>query len=125
MPRSKAPALLLCIILPFLSGCGLFITRPVQEMAYAESALRAAREVKADTLAPNLYREAYENYLKARKFYKSKNFESARKHALTCKDLSEQAEFISYRKGGAIPDGGNPDAGAPDAAVAIPTNGAH
>lgn len=92
------------IFLLFLSGCGLFATRPSLEMTYADSALRAAQEVKADILAPNLFREAYENYLKAKKFYKSKHFDSAKKHALITKKLAEEAEFISIKKGGATPD---------------------
>ena len=52
----------------------------------------------------SLYREAYENYLKSKKFFKSKHFDSAKKHALITKKLAEEAEFISIKKGGATPD---------------------
>ena len=97
--------LIVSILILLISGCSLFATRPSLEMTYADSALRAAQEVKADILAPNLYREAYENYLKAKKYYKSKHFDNARKFALLTKKLAEEAEFISIKKGGATPDG--------------------
>lgn len=94
------------ILLLFVNGCGLFVTRPVQEMAFAEAALRAAKDVRADTLAPEYYRRAYESFLRAKKFYKGKYFDAAKKYSLKTKSLAEKAEFIAYKKGGAIPQGG-------------------
>ena len=59
-------------------------TRPAQEMLNMEVSIRAAKEVSADTLAPELYRLATETALSARREYRLKNFKEA-------KELSNQA----------------------------------
>lgn len=85
-----------------ISGCSLLATRPVQDMSDTAAALRAAREVQADVLAPELYRKANELFFKARREYKFKNFEEARSLAIQSRRLAEQAEFDAMR-GGATP----------------------
>ncbi|MGK5089104.1 DUF4398 domain-containing protein, partial [Bdellovibrionota bacterium FG-2] len=84
----------------FLTGsCSILTTRPVQEMSDTTAALRAAREVQADVLAPELYREASEWFFKARREYKFKNFNLAEEYAKNARELAEQAEFESLRAG--------------------------
>ena len=81
-------------------GCSILATRPVQEMSDTSAALRAAREVQADTLAPELFRQAGEWFFKAKHEYKFKNFELARKYATSARRFAEQAEFEAIRNGG-------------------------
>src|SRR4051812_41542456 len=66
--------------LGLMAGCSIVATRPVQEMSDTQASLRAAREVQADTLSPELYRQATELYFKAKNEYKFKNFELARRY---------------------------------------------
>ena len=65
-----------------------------------EVALRAAKEVGADNLAPELYRNANEHGLIARKEYRFKNFQAAKLAAEQARLLAEKAEFESIRNGG-------------------------
>lgn len=81
-------------------GCSLFAVRPVQEMSDTSAAIRAAHEVNADTLAPELYRQANEWFFKAKNEYKLKNFSLAEEYALKARRYAEQAEFESIRNGG-------------------------
>jgi hypothetical protein len=81
-------------------SCSVFATRPVQDMSDTEAALRAAKEVQADTLAPELYRQANEWFFKARKEYRFKNFALAQEEAVKARRFAEQAEFEALRNGG-------------------------
>lgn len=81
-------------------GCSVFATRPVQLMSDTASALRAAKEVQADTLSPDLFRQANEWFVKARNEYKFKNFALAEQYAKKAKRYAEDAEFDSIRGGG-------------------------
>ncbi len=65
-----------------------------------EVAIRAAKEVGADNLAPDLYRNAIEQGLIARKEFRFKNFENAKKAADLSREFAEKAEFESIRNGG-------------------------
>jgi hypothetical protein len=82
------------------SGCSLIATRPVQEMSDTSAALRAAREVQADSLAPELYRMSTEWFFRAKKEYKFKNFYLAKNFADKARRYAEQAEFEAVRNGG-------------------------
>jgi hypothetical protein len=82
------------------AGCSLFHTRPVQEMSDTQSAMRAAKEVQADTLAPEIYREAADWWQRAKREYKLKNFAVASEFAEKARVLAEQAEFEAVRGGG-------------------------
>lgn len=86
------------------AACSIATTRPVQEMSYADSALRAARDLHADSLSAELFRAATEVYSNAKREYRLKNFDTARKYALKSMRLSERAEFDAYLKGGATPE---------------------
>lgn len=81
------------------SGCSILATRPVQEMSDTAAAIKAAREVQADTLTPELFRQANEWYQLARREYKFKNFKLASQYAARARDYAEQAEFEAVRGG--------------------------
>lgn len=92
--------LLLFFVALILTGCAaLGARRPVQEMADTVAALKAAREVGADSVAPELYRQAVEAYTKARNEYRFKNFASAKIAALRSKRLAEEAEYQAVLQG--------------------------
>lgn len=83
-----------------LQGCSLFTPRPVQDMSQTSAALRAAKEVQADVLAPELFRQAAEIFAKAKREYKFKNFNFATIYAQKARRLAEEAEFEALRNGG-------------------------
>ena len=64
-----------------------------------EVSLKAAKEVNADVLAPELYRSAQETAIKARREFRFKNFEIAKKYADQGRVYAERAEFESLRNG--------------------------
>ena len=64
-----------------------------------EVSIRAAKEVNADVLAPELFRMANELSLKARREYRFKNFEKAKRMADEAREYAERAEFESMRNG--------------------------
>ncbi|GEM_PF-419297 len=82
-----------------LSGCSLFHDRPVQLMSDTVAALKAAREVQADSLAPEKFRLANEAYFRAQNEYRLKNFEFAEKYAKRALRLAEESEFDALRQG--------------------------
>lgn len=88
----------LCLILIFLTSCGLATTRPKQEMSYAQTAFSAAKAAKAEVYAARLYRKAEIYYLKAKSAYKRKYFNKAKQYAELSKKFSEEAEFEAMRK---------------------------
>jgi hypothetical protein len=94
------------------SSCSVFATRPTQEMSDTTAAIRAAKEVQADTLAPELYRQATEWFFKARKEYNFKNFQLAQDYALKARHFAENAEFEALRNGGNRSDVAPPDQAA-------------
>ncbi|MEO5968563.1 MAG: DUF4398 domain-containing protein [Bdellovibrionia bacterium] len=98
---NQAYSLFILITVSLLSqSCSLFTTRPVQDMSQTSAALRAAKEVQADVLAPELFRQASEFFFKAKREYKFKNFNFATIYAQKARRLAEEAEFESLRNGG-------------------------
>jgi hypothetical protein len=69
-------------------------------MSFTSAAIRASREVQADTLAPELFRQSNEWFFQAKREYKFKNFKLAKKYADKARFLAEQAEFEALRNGG-------------------------
>ncbi|WP_157765640.1 hypothetical protein [Halobacteriovorax marinus] len=61
-------------------------------------AFLAAKESKAQTLSPGIFRKAEFYYLKAKSAYKRKYFNKAKQYAILSKKFSERAEFIAIRK---------------------------
>lgn len=74
-------------------------------MGLAATAFMAAKDAKAATMAPGVFRKAEYYYLKAKSAYKRKYFNKAKQYALLSKKFSEQAEFIAVRKS-ALENGG-------------------
>lgn len=82
------------------TSCAVFTTRPIQEMSNTSSAIRAAKEVQADTLAPELYRQSREWFFKAQQEYKLKNFKNAKEYANTARRFAEEAELEALKNNG-------------------------
>lgn len=95
-----SPSLFLLVIGVVSGGCSITAVRPTQEMSNMEVAIRAAKEVNADVLAPELYRLANETSLVARREYRYRNFQDAKKLADQARVYAEKAEFESIRNGG-------------------------
>ena len=96
----------------FWEGCSaalILTTRPVQLMSDTAAAIRAAKEVQADTLAPDLYRQSNEWFFRAKREYKFKNFDLAKQYAEKARNYAEQAEFESVRNGGNRTEAGGVD----------------
>lgn len=93
----------ICLVVTLLVsgiwGCSMLATRPVQEMSDTSAAIKAAREVQADTKEPELYRQAMEWYSKARQEYRLKNFQLALEYAKKARSFAEQAEFNAVSMG--------------------------
>jgi len=68
-------------------------------MSDTSAALRAAKEVSADSLAPEKYRKATEAYFKAQNEYRMKNFRIAEDYALRAKILAEESEYDALKQG--------------------------
>jgi hypothetical protein len=83
----------------FFIACSVTAVRPSQEMSDMEVSLKAASEVNADLLAPELYRLATETALHARREYRLKNFMEAKRFAEVARGHAERAEFESIRNG--------------------------
>ena len=64
----------------------------------ADVAIKAAQKVKADSLAPDTFRKAENNYLRAQRDFREGYFDSCRKYAREARILGEQAEFQSLLK---------------------------
>jgi hypothetical protein len=82
-------------------------------MANTAAAIRAAREVKADTAAPEFFREAQEWFFKANQEYRVKNFKKAKEAAHRARVAAEKAEFQAIL-GGAKRDSLQPEAPPPE-----------
>src|SRR4051812_24234163 len=73
--RSFLSSMVFCFLFQWANlGCSLLATRPLQEMSDTSAAIRAAKEVQADTLSPEFYRQSNEWFFKAKHEYKFKNF---------------------------------------------------
>ncbi len=98
--RSSSRVLFLCFILMLEPSCSLLATRPVQDFSDNLAALRAAKEVQADTLAPELFRQANEWFIRAKREYRFKNFQAAKDFSIKSRHFAEEAEFESMLGGG-------------------------
>ncbi len=85
-----------------LNACTIMATRPVQPMADASAAIRAAREVKADQKegsAIELFRKALDWFEKAKVEFRMHNFSQAELYANRARIYAEAAEFEVCRAG--------------------------
>ena len=87
------------ITVVLLPGCSLMATRPVQEMADASAAIKAAREVGAQDRVPELYRQAVEMFARAKAEYRYKNFAQAKDLTIKARRMAEEAEFQAVNSG--------------------------
>jgi len=111
--------LLLAMVASF-PGCTLFASRPTQLMSDTAAAIRAAKGVQADTLAPELYRQANEWFFRAKHEYKFKNFKLATDLAEKARRFAEQAEFQSLKNGGKFVEPPAPELPASSGTTAPP-----
>jgi hypothetical protein len=83
----------------FLSGCSAFNSRPVKQMAYAESAFQAATYANAETIpeASQIFQLARDQLSRARSYYRLKNFKQARLFAIKSRRMSEEAEWRALK----------------------------
>jgi hypothetical protein len=88
-------------------GCGLTTVRPKLEMSYAQAAFLAATDANAANLAPNLFKQAENYYLKAKSNYQRKYFNKAKQYAILATKYSERAEYHA-KKRKAMGDGSAP-----------------
>lgn len=98
MVDRKATSCFLGGLLPLLLvlvGCH---PRPTEDLVLADVAVRAAQKVKADSLAPDLFRKAENHYLRAKKDYAEGYYESCKKNANDARLAAEQAEYRALRK---------------------------
>jgi hypothetical protein len=98
--KIKASAILTLALASFFACSSLTTTRPVQEMSDTNAAIKAAKDVQADTIAPELYREASEWWRKARHEYRFKNFDLALEYAKKARKLAERAELEAIQNNG-------------------------
>ena len=81
--------------------------RPVDDLAFADLAIKAAGRAKADSLAPDVYRKAENFYLRAKKDYSDGYFESCRKNAEEARKQAELSELQALKKQGQIKGAGD------------------
>jgi len=115
----KKASICLSLIVMWTGACA---HRPIDEMALADTALKAAQKVKADALAPDFYRRAENYYLRAKRDYTDGYYDSAKKMATESRLSAEQAEYRALAKQNqtkARPADEGPG-GAPDALGAPP-----
>lgn len=86
---------LISVILLGVAACH---PRPIDDLVLADVALKAAQKVKAEVLAPDLFRKAENFYLRAKKDFSEGYFESAKKFAHQARQTAEQAEYQSVVK---------------------------
>jgi hypothetical protein len=83
----------------FFSGCAMLDSRPMKQLAYAESAYQAALLAGAETNAEtaSIFQLSKDQLARARSYYRLKNFKEARVLAVKSRRLSEEAEWKALR----------------------------
>lgn len=72
--------------------------RPIEDLAIADVALKAAQKVKADALAPDFYRKAENFYLRAKKDFAEGYYDSCKKFANQARLMAEKAEYRALQR---------------------------
>lgn len=83
------------LILLGLAACH---PRPIEDLAIADVAIKAAQKVKADSLAPDFYRKAENFYLRAKKDFAEGYYDSSQKFAKQARLMAEKAEYRSLQR---------------------------
>lgn len=81
-----------------LGGGGCVAPPPDEVLAIAEAAVNAAKEAKADQLAPEWYQRAEEELGRAKRAKEAREFDLAKKLALRTRGFAERAEEIAILK---------------------------
>lgn len=92
--------------------------RPIEELVLADVAVKAAQKVKADALAPDLYRKAENHYLRAKRDYAEGYYDSCRKYATDARLLAEQAEYQAISRQSRLRT--DPEEGVPSGSAGEP-----
>lgn len=111
--RSLRNSCWVLLLLAFAS-CSILQTRPIQEMADASAAIRAAKAAGADTKSAEAFRRALDAFFSAKRDYRLKNFAEAKSMAVRARQYAEFAEFQAVKQGGVhtdVPPDLNPLAG--------------
>lgn len=91
----KKSLLGLSLFLFLLAACH---PRPVEDLALADVAIRAAQKVKADALAPDKFRQAENFYLRAKRDFADGYYDSCKKFANEARLMAEKAEYGALYK---------------------------
>lgn len=86
------------LLLIMLSFLGCVSPPPDEDLALAEAAVLAAKEAKADQLAPEWYQKAEEGLSRAKRAKEMKEFDLAKKLSQQSRGFAEKAEEISILK---------------------------
>jgi hypothetical protein len=83
------------LILLGLAACH---PRPIDELAIADVALKAAQKAKADALATDFFRKAENFYLRAKKDFMEGYYDSCKKFADQARLMAEKAEYRALQR---------------------------
>lgn len=72
--------------------------RPIDDLAIADVAIKAAQKVKADALAPDFFRKAENFYLRAKKDFAEGYYDSSKKFATQARMMAEKAEYRALQR---------------------------
>lgn len=86
------------IVTLFLFGCSSTSYYPAREIALAEVAVAAAKEVHAERLASDKYQFAVESLGRARAYEKEGKYYASKRAARTALKYAEEAEEIAVTK---------------------------
>ena len=110
--------LVLSVFFLFFAACS---HRPIEELSFADIAVKSAQKAKADALAPDLYRKAENLYLRAKRDFNEGYFDSSRTYSNEARIAAEQAEFQALWKQTKVHSATTGDSGAPlPASSALP-----
>lgn len=94
-------------------GCSAPSYYPTREIAYAEAAIAAAKEVHAERLASDKYQFALEALGNAKAYEKKGKMRAAKSAAKDARALAEEAEEIAVMKLVRVPKSEAPKSEAP------------
>lgn len=104
--RAIGAALLSSLAALLFPACTMVESRPVKQMAYAESAVQGAILSNAETNPETsaIFLLSRDSLARARSYYRLKNFREARKLAVRARRLAEEAEWKSLRGNSTVKD---------------------
>ncbi|MBM4303905.1 MAG: DUF4398 domain-containing protein [Deltaproteobacteria bacterium] len=82
----------------FILGLAACHPRPIDDLALADVAIKAAQKVKADALAPDFFRKAENFYLRAKKDFTEGYYDSSKKFASQARMMAEKAEYRALQR---------------------------